>query len=292
MATADLNAIDQEIKGYKQEVQKIQQQVADAQAQAAAEAAAEIEAQKAEAEKKAQAAEAAKNAAETDYNQKQEAANKAQQDYNNNPTDANKAAADQAKAEADAAKKELDEKNAAANQAKQDVENASKIKSTAGQPYSPGAGEQALLGAIIQSEAGNQGYNGMLAVGSVIMNRVLTRGYGFGKQNTITSVVYAKNQFEPVTRKMVVRENGKYVTLNQTVLQYYVAHPEKVSSDAKAAAAAAINGTRYNPGSGNMNQLFFMTPTALTQQMGRSWMKGKTIADKFVLKGHAFFNVL
>ena len=112
------------------------------------------------------------------------------------------------------------------------------------------------------------------------------------KQNTIRDVVYAKNQFEPVTRKMVVRENGKYVTLNQTVLQYYVAHPEKVSSDAKAAAAAAINGTRYNPGSGNMNQLFFMTPTALTQQMGKSWMKGKTIADKFVLKGHAFFNVL
>ena len=52
----------------------------------------------------------------------------------------------------------------------------------------------AMLAAIIESEAGNQSYEGMLAVGSVVMNRVRSSNY----PNTIVEVLYAPEQFAPV----------------------------------------------------------------------------------------------
>ena len=50
-----------------------------------------------------------------------------------------------------------------------------------------------LLAALIQAEAGNEPYEGQLAVGSVVMNRLRTGRYG----GTVYSVVYAKGQFSP-----------------------------------------------------------------------------------------------
>ena len=55
-------------------------------------------------------------------------------------------------------------------------------------------GERALLGAIIQCEAGGEPYAGKIAVGAVIMNRVMSGAF----PDTITGVVYQANQFEPV----------------------------------------------------------------------------------------------
>ena len=52
----------------------------------------------------------------------------------------------------------------------------------------------ALLAAIIECEAGNQSYEGMLAVGSVVMNRVRSPQF----PNTILEVLYQKGQFSPV----------------------------------------------------------------------------------------------
>lgn len=50
-----------------------------------------------------------------------------------------------------------------------------------------------VLAAIIQMEAGNQPYEGQLAVGAVVMNRVRSGSY----PNTIADVIFAPGQFPP-----------------------------------------------------------------------------------------------
>lgn len=51
-----------------------------------------------------------------------------------------------------------------------------------------------LMAAIIQAEAGGESYAGQLAVGTVIMNRVKSSLF----PNTLSGVIYQKNQFQPV----------------------------------------------------------------------------------------------
>lgn len=58
---------------------------------------------------------------------------------------------------------------------------------------SANADEVTLLGALIQCEAGNGSYEGMLAVGAVVMNRVRSGAY----PNSISGVVYQGGQFTP-----------------------------------------------------------------------------------------------
>ena len=55
------------------------------------------------------------------------------------------------------------------------------------------ASEQDILAALVQCEAGGESYEGQLAVGSVVMNRVRSGGY----PGTITDVIYASGQFTP-----------------------------------------------------------------------------------------------
>lgn len=55
------------------------------------------------------------------------------------------------------------------------------------------AEEQKLLAALIFCEAGNQPYEGQVAVGAVVMNRVKSGTY----PNTITDVIYQSGQFGP-----------------------------------------------------------------------------------------------
>lgn len=54
--------------------------------------------------------------------------------------------------------------------------------------------ELLLLAGIIEAEAGSSHYPGMVAVGSVVMNRIESPRY----DNTIEGVIYAEGQFEPV----------------------------------------------------------------------------------------------
>lgn len=56
------------------------------------------------------------------------------------------------------------------------------------------AGDVRMLGAIIQCEAGNSSYEGMLAVGAVVMNRVKSGRY----PGSIKGVIYQGGQFSPV----------------------------------------------------------------------------------------------
>lgn len=66
------------------------------------------------------------------------------------------------------------------------------------------AADDVLLAALIQCEAGNEPYEGQLAVGAVVMNRVRNGG------SSISSVIYAPGQFPPATSGSVARkiENG------------------------------------------------------------------------------------
>lgn len=55
------------------------------------------------------------------------------------------------------------------------------------------ASELQILAALIQCEAGGEPYEGQVAVGAVVMNRVRCQAY----PNTITEVIYASGQFTP-----------------------------------------------------------------------------------------------
>ena len=56
-----------------------------------------------------------------------------------------------------------------------------------------GTTDDVLLAALVQCEAGNQAYEGKLAVASVVMNRVRSGAY----PNTVAGVIYASGQFPP-----------------------------------------------------------------------------------------------
>lgn len=61
------------------------------------------------------------------------------------------------------------------------------------------ADELTLLAALIQAEAGNQPYEGQLAVGAVVMNRVRSGAY----PNSIQGVISAPGQFGPAATGQV-----------------------------------------------------------------------------------------
>lgn len=59
------------------------------------------------------------------------------------------------------------------------------------------ASEADILAALIQCEAGGEPYEGQLAVGAVVMNRIRSGAY----PNSITEVIYASGQFTPPVRE-------------------------------------------------------------------------------------------
>ncbi|MEG0354488.1 MAG: cell wall hydrolase [Lachnospiraceae bacterium] len=100
--------------------------------------------------------------------------------------------------------------------------------------------EQTLLAALIFCEAGNQPYEGQVAVGAVIMNRVRSGEFA----NTITGVIYEAGQFGPaITGKLDrVMANGSYTDAS-------------ISAAADALAGANPIGSALYFGNGNYGQL-------------------------------------
>lgn len=66
----------------------------------------------------------------------------------------------------------------------------------------PAEGDEALLAALIECEAGGESYEGKLAVGSVVMNRVASSYF----PNTVVGVIYQSGQFSPVA-------SGRFATV-------------------------------------------------------------------------------
>ena len=64
--------------------------------------------------------------------------------------------------------------------------------------------EVTLLAALIQAEGGNQPYDGQVAIGAVVMNRVKSPRY----PNSIADVIYAPGQFGPVSNGTIMRYIG------------------------------------------------------------------------------------
>ncbi|MDY3251100.1 MAG: cell wall hydrolase [Candidatus Choladocola sp.] len=60
---------------------------------------------------------------------------------------------------------------------------------------SAGSDDTSLLAALIYCEAGNQSYEGMVAVGAVVMNRVYSSSF----PNSISEVIYQSGQFTPAS---------------------------------------------------------------------------------------------
>lgn len=63
-----------------------------------------------------------------------------------------------------------------------------------------------LMASIINCEAGAEGYQGKLAVGIVVMNRVASKSF----PNTIKKVIYQKGQFSPVRNGSLKKRLKQY----------------------------------------------------------------------------------
>lgn len=87
-----------------------------------------------------------------------------------------------------------------------------------------GGDDTRLLAALIYCEAGSESYNGKLAVGAVVMNRVRSPAY----PNTISGVIYASGQFTPAINGKVARVYGGNI-------------PESCYQAAQAAIAGETN---------------------------------------------------
>lgn len=73
-----------------------------------------------------------------------------------------------------------------------------------------------LLAKIIFAEAGNQPYEGMVAVGNVVLNRVESSNF----PNTIKRVIYQKGQFSPVSNGSINKKpSSKAIEAAREVLK-------------------------------------------------------------------------
>jgi len=96
-------------------------------------------------------------------------------------------------------RKALEEKRKADEERAKQIENLGAV--------AVGTTDEMLLAALIQCEAGGECYEGQLAVGAVVMNRVKSGGY----PNTIAGVIYAPGQFTPARSGAVERRLQKGV---------------------------------------------------------------------------------
>lgn len=134
--------------------------------------------------------------------------------------------------------KELEIQKAREDAARLEEIKRQEAEDTSGVVYVPTDSDLYLLGAIIQCESDGEPYEGKLAVGSVVMNRVKSSYF----PNTISGVIYQKGQFSPVA-------SGRYAYrleagVNQTCLN---------------AAQEVLNGNI------TVNSLFFRTNNGIVQ---------------------------
>ena len=90
-------------------------------------------------------------------------------------------------------KRKEEEARLAEEEAQRAAQEAAEAAQAEAAVQSVAAGDQELLAAIIFCEAGNQPYDGQVAVGAVIMNRVRSGVY----PNSVSEVIYQSGQFGP-----------------------------------------------------------------------------------------------
>lgn len=107
--------------------------------------------------------------------------------------------------------------------AKREAEEAEAKRNAMKEKVLASADELTILAALIQCEAGGEPYEGQVAVGSVVMNRVRSAAY----PNTITDVIYASGQFTPA---------------NSTKMSSLILSGN-IYASCRQAAEAVVNGT-------------------------------------------------
>ncbi len=140
----------------------------------------------------------------------------------------------------------------------------------------PVVDDETLLSYIIYCEAGNQPYEGQVAVGYVIMNRVYSKLF---RESTIREVVYAKKQFQPTRDGAMERvfKNPSLVTE-----QCKKAAKKAIKMQSRLEAGNPIYLT-FNGKKQSFPYLFFMTPAA--------YRGLRLTAPCAVIGGHVFFEV-
>ncbi|MCR5417041.1 MAG: cell wall hydrolase [Pseudobutyrivibrio sp.] len=94
---------------------------------------------------------------------------------------------------------------AAAEEAAAKAKAAAQAAAAANQAVINSADDVTLLAAIIQIEAGGESYEGQVAVGSVVMNRVRSGSYA----NSVSGVIFAKGQFSTSRMSSVISRGPK-----------------------------------------------------------------------------------
>ncbi len=124
----------------------------------------------------------------------------------------------QAEAEAKAAEEAADESDSSDDSSdSSDSSDDSSSDDTSASSYTAAEGDLAIMSAIIYCEAGGESYEGQLAVGSVVMNRVNSSDF----PNTVEGVIRQSGQFSPVTsgRFDTVLSNQSWTTSCQNAAQ-------------------------------------------------------------------------
>lgn len=137
-------------------------------------------------------------------------------------------------------------------------------------PYNATPEELHLMAAIIYRESNNQPFAGKLAVANVIVNRVFNKRF---KQNNITDVIYAPNQFAGT---------GVNGVPSQAFLKYYNMTDEQLNKtgcyDAAVQACAGVN---------NIGDLcYFVAPWSKIYDS----LIAKSTAY-YVIAGHTFYTM-
>ncbi len=151
--------------------------------------------------------------------------------------------------------KQLATQNAASNYAlARQIGNFPNMEDTSGALNGYTEDDLYLMAAIIDAEAGGEPYEGMIAVGSVVMNRIFSSKF----PNTLSGVIYQKNQFEPVSsgRLQMILNRGP-------------------SAECFSAAREVLNGRR------NTNRLFFWALWLAEQRGLVGTQDGEIIGTQF-----------
>ena len=103
---------------------------------------------------------------------------------------------------------ELERQKAAEDAARQAEIKAAEAANTAAPVISDSLSDQELLSALIYCEAGGEPYDGQVAVGCVVMNRVRSSAF----PNTVSGVIYQSGQFSPVASGRLATVLGNNLT--------------------------------------------------------------------------------
>lgn len=108
----------------------------------------------------------------------------------------------EAQKEREEAQKEAEQKKASGKKQQQSGSKKTEAADSEAQKAAvASADDSVLLAALIQCEAGDEPYEGQVAVGAVVMNRVKSAAY----PNTVKDVIYASGQFTPAGSGQVAR---------------------------------------------------------------------------------------